>query len=221
MVSALWIKLFFPKSRGVSCVDDHKVLSGIIYVLRNGLRSRGCRSRLWTLQNPPQPFPLLVGEGNLPVDLYVKAHRTASSLACCLKGLYVHSQGYPASPTIKPSPSSAQGFHPLNHEVKVGGYHVGVFGGEQGQGGNDGGVVVGLQGGVESRQGRMVAGCDQGFGFQGRFFPIGVAHIHACGASPRIASATGPKYERLVEKNRGRRPSSPGKSSDRAAPFMT
>ena len=32
------IKPFFPKSRGVSRVDDRKVLSGIIYVLRSGLR---------------------------------------------------------------------------------------------------------------------------------------------------------------------------------------
>ena len=32
------IKPFFPKSRGVRRVDDRKVLGGIIYVLRNGLR---------------------------------------------------------------------------------------------------------------------------------------------------------------------------------------
>ena len=30
----------YPMSRGVSGVDDRKVLSGIIYVLRSGLRSR-------------------------------------------------------------------------------------------------------------------------------------------------------------------------------------
>ena len=40
------IKPFFPRSRGVSRVDDRKVLRGIIYVLRSGLRSRGCPSRL-------------------------------------------------------------------------------------------------------------------------------------------------------------------------------
>ena len=33
------IKPFFPKSRGVSRGDDRKVLSGIISVLRSGLRS--------------------------------------------------------------------------------------------------------------------------------------------------------------------------------------
>ncbi|HBP53963.1 MAG TPA: hypothetical protein DD643_06310 [Synechococcus sp. UBA8638] len=32
------IKPFFPKSRGVSRVEDRKVLSGIIYVQRHGLR---------------------------------------------------------------------------------------------------------------------------------------------------------------------------------------
>ena len=32
------IKPFFPKARGVSRVDDRKVLSGIIHVLRYGLR---------------------------------------------------------------------------------------------------------------------------------------------------------------------------------------
>ena len=41
------IQPFFPKSRG----DNRKVLSGIIHVLRSGLRSRGCPSRLWTLQD--------------------------------------------------------------------------------------------------------------------------------------------------------------------------
>ena len=32
------IKPFFPKSRGVSRVDARKVLSGIVYVQRHGLR---------------------------------------------------------------------------------------------------------------------------------------------------------------------------------------
>ena len=76
------IQPFFPKSRGVSRVDDRKVLSGIIYVQRHGLRSRGCPSRLWTLQNPLQPLPPLVGERNLPVDLLgvgpIRRHRARS-----------------------------------------------------------------------------------------------------------------------------------------------
>ena len=39
------IKPFFPKSRGVSRVDDRKVLSGSIYVQRHGLR--------WVDAQPP------------------------------------------------------------------------------------------------------------------------------------------------------------------------
>ena len=34
------IQPFFPKSGGMSRGDDRKVLSGIIYLLRSGLRSR-------------------------------------------------------------------------------------------------------------------------------------------------------------------------------------
>jgi transposase len=32
------LKQYFPKSRGRPRVDDRKVISGIVYVLRNGLR---------------------------------------------------------------------------------------------------------------------------------------------------------------------------------------
>ena len=32
------IEIYFPPSRGVARVDDRKVLSGIIYVIKNGLR---------------------------------------------------------------------------------------------------------------------------------------------------------------------------------------
>ncbi len=31
---------FFPKSHGKPCVDDRRVLSGIIFTIRNGLRWR-------------------------------------------------------------------------------------------------------------------------------------------------------------------------------------
>jgi hypothetical protein len=30
------IKLYFPLSHGVEQIDDHRVLSGITYVIRNG-----------------------------------------------------------------------------------------------------------------------------------------------------------------------------------------
>ena len=94
------IKPFFPKSRGVRRVDDRKVLSGIIYVLRNGLRWVDApaaygpyktlynRFRRWSVTGV---FQLIFSELSRPEDTeaggvlmvdttYVKAHRTASSL---------------------------------------------------------------------------------------------------------------------------------------------
>ena len=94
------IKLFFPKSRGVSRVDDRKVLSGIIYVQRHGLRwvdaPAACgpyktlynRSRRWSEKGV---FQLIFSELARSADTepeevlmvdatYVKAHCTASSL---------------------------------------------------------------------------------------------------------------------------------------------
>lgn len=35
-----WIEPYFPLSHGVATVDDRRVISGIIFVLRNGLRWR-------------------------------------------------------------------------------------------------------------------------------------------------------------------------------------
>ena len=35
------ISPFFPLSHGMMRVDDHRVISGIIFVIRNGLRWRG------------------------------------------------------------------------------------------------------------------------------------------------------------------------------------
>ncbi|WP_132012101.1 transposase [Acetobacter aceti] len=32
------IRLFFPLAHGVPCVDDRRVLGGIVYVIRNGLQ---------------------------------------------------------------------------------------------------------------------------------------------------------------------------------------
>ncbi len=36
------IKPFFPLSHGVARVDDGKILSGIIYVIKHGLQWEGC-----------------------------------------------------------------------------------------------------------------------------------------------------------------------------------
>ena len=40
------IKPYFPLSHGVPRVDDRKVISGIIFVIRNGLRWRDAQSWL-------------------------------------------------------------------------------------------------------------------------------------------------------------------------------
>ena len=93
------IQHMFPKPRGVARVDDRKVLSGIIHVIRNGLRWRDAppeygphktwynRFRRWSengiferifseLANPD-----VEGSGVLMIDAtHLKAHRTASSL---------------------------------------------------------------------------------------------------------------------------------------------
>ncbi|MGB6768403.1 MAG: transposase [Methyloceanibacter sp.] len=38
------IEPFFPRTRGIPRVDDRRVVSGIVHVIRNGLRWRG----VWT-----------------------------------------------------------------------------------------------------------------------------------------------------------------------------
>lgn len=38
------LRPFFPKSHGKPRVDDHRVLSGIVFVIRNGLRWRDAPS---------------------------------------------------------------------------------------------------------------------------------------------------------------------------------
>jgi transposase len=92
------IKRYFPYPHGVKRVDDLRVISGIIYVIRNGLRwcdapegygphktlyNRFVRwSRLGVFD---KIFAALVKEGG-PPDLlmidatHIKAHRTAASL---------------------------------------------------------------------------------------------------------------------------------------------
>ena len=92
------IRPFFPRSRGVRRVDDCRVISGIIYVLKNGLqwkdapRQYGPHKTLynrfvrWSAMGVfDHIFRALArgGEtgGALMLDsTYLKAHRTASSL---------------------------------------------------------------------------------------------------------------------------------------------
>ena len=95
------IEPYFPLSHGVPRVDDRRVISGIIHVLRNGLRWRDAPQAYGphkTLYNRfirwskvgvfDRIFTSLVEEGDPPDRLmidatHLKAHRTACSL---LKG---------------------------------------------------------------------------------------------------------------------------------------
>lgn len=91
------LERYFSKSHGKPRVDDRRVLSGIVFVNRNGLRwcdAQGVR----TAQDPLQPVEAVEREGRvvrmmeglaaasampktIMIDAtYLKAHRTASSL---------------------------------------------------------------------------------------------------------------------------------------------
>jgi putative transposase len=95
------IQPFFPKSHGVARVDDRRVVSGIVYVLKYGLQWKDApkaygphktlynRFRRWTeLGVFNRIFSHLAASEGPPDTLmidatHLKAHRTASSL---LKG---------------------------------------------------------------------------------------------------------------------------------------
>jgi len=98
------IKPYFPPSRGVPRVDDLRVLSGIIHVLKRGLQWRDAPKEYGphkTLYNRfirwsrmgvfDRIFTALVGAEDIPEQLqidatHLKAHRTAASLL--KKGMY-------------------------------------------------------------------------------------------------------------------------------------
>ena len=92
------IKPFFPRSHGVPRVDDRRVVSGIIYVIKHGLQWKdapdeygphkalynrfvrwsrlGVFSRIFTELANQTPF-----DGSLMIDsTHLKARRTAASL---------------------------------------------------------------------------------------------------------------------------------------------
>lgn len=95
------IEAHFPLSHGVPRVDDRRVVSGIIHVIRNGLRWRDApevygphktlynRFIRWSRMGVfDRIFAALTAEAGRPDQLmidatHLKAHRTASSL---LKG---------------------------------------------------------------------------------------------------------------------------------------
>lgn len=94
-----WIEPHFPRSRGLSRVDDRRVISGILYVIRNGLMWKDAPSGYGphkTLYNRfvrwsrlgvfARIFAALVAAAGVPQRLmidspHLKAHRTAASLA--------------------------------------------------------------------------------------------------------------------------------------------
>ena len=100
----LRIEPFFPRSHGVPRVDDRRVLSGILFVIRNGLRWRDAPagygphktiynrfirwSRLGVFNRILAELAAQgAGGDKLMIDAtHLKAHRTAASLL--KKGLY-------------------------------------------------------------------------------------------------------------------------------------
>jgi len=93
------IKPFFPKERGVGHVDDRKVLSGIVYVIKNGLqwvdapaeydphKTLYNRFKRWSENSVFKRIfeelakPDAENREVLMIDAtHLKAHRTASSL---------------------------------------------------------------------------------------------------------------------------------------------
>ena len=103
------IKPYFPQSHGVPRVDDHRVVSGIVFVIRNGLRWRDAPQEYGphkTLYNRfirwsrmgvfDRIFAGLAGQSGKPERLiidatHLKAHRTAASLF--KKGLFPAASG--------------------------------------------------------------------------------------------------------------------------------
>ena len=92
------ISPFLPLSHGVPRVDDRRVISGIVYVIRNGLQWKDApigygphktlfnRFVRWSLMGVfDRIFAGLAGEGPNPERIMIdatqlKAHRTAASL---------------------------------------------------------------------------------------------------------------------------------------------
>ena len=93
------LRPFFPKSHGRPRVDDRRVLSGIIFINRNGLRWRDAPAdygphktlyNRWKRWSEKGVFERILGElareseatDTLMIDAtHLKAHRTAASMA--------------------------------------------------------------------------------------------------------------------------------------------
>ena len=106
------IEPFFPLSHGVPRVDDRRVLSGMLFVIRNGLRWRDAPggygphktiynrfirwSRMGVFDRIFAELARSSGSDRLMIDAtHLKAHRTAASLL--KKGLYPAASGAAAA----------------------------------------------------------------------------------------------------------------------------
>ena len=105
------IEPYFPLSHGLPSVDDRRVISGIIFVIRNGLRWRDApkaygphktiynRFIRWSRRGVfNRIFAGLAAKGGTPDRLmidatHLKAHRTAASLL--KKGMFPDVSGGP------------------------------------------------------------------------------------------------------------------------------
>lgn len=105
------IEPYFPLSHGIPRVDDRRIISGIIFVIRNGLRWRDAPSEYgphktiynrfirWSRMGVFNTiFAGLAAEAGKPDQLmidatHLKAHRTAASLL--KKGLFPDVSGEP------------------------------------------------------------------------------------------------------------------------------
>ena len=105
------ISPYFPLSHGIPRVDDRRVISGIIFVIRNGLRWRDAPAEYgphktiynrfirWSRMGVfNRIFAELAAKGGRPNTLminatHLKAHRTAASLL--KKGLFPDASGAP------------------------------------------------------------------------------------------------------------------------------
>ena len=59
---------FFPKSHGKPRVDDRRVLSGIIFINRNGFKVAGCPCCVWSAQDAVQSLEALERQRHLCKD---------------------------------------------------------------------------------------------------------------------------------------------------------
>ena len=105
------IEPYFPLPHGVPRVDDRRIISGIIFVIRNGLRWRDAPAEYgpsktiynrfirWSRMGVfDRIFAGLAGEGPKPERImidatHLKAHRTAASLL--KKGMFPGISGEP------------------------------------------------------------------------------------------------------------------------------